>query len=357
MKRIIVILAITFFIISLDVQGQHFPRYCLEYGENLVKNCEFNEGLNHWTPFIEAGSVDIRTIDGNECHTINHPCGYMSSAGGFVAGLYQQIPVNELAIYEANLQLLIYDSYDKDDGAVGRKIGLDPTGGTDPFSANIVWSPEVFNSLHKAGHKLVWEDLQIKATSQTNVMTVFIRVNNMARVSSPIYQFWIDEIGMIKIGEGQPLSPTHTSIPPTLTPVPSTATPLPTYTSLSTHTPSPTLISVPSPSPLPTNTPFPTPTLAHTSSPIPTETPTHTPAPTATPVHENIAIAEPHDKNTATVTSISATPSPTPSEQDNLMEWIIFGVICIVALGIFGVGSIALLYWLYRVGNQEESVS
>lgn len=50
--------------------------------------------------------------------------------GGFAAGFFQQIPVSPGGIYDANVQLILYDSYDKDDGGVGRKIGLDPHSNT-----------------------------------------------------------------------------------------------------------------------------------------------------------------------------------------------------------------------------------
>ena len=224
-----------------------FPRYCLEYpADNLVQNCGFDAGMANWTPFVIAGAADVSTIDGDRCHTIHHPCGYISSAGGFTAGLYQQIPVEPGGIYDANVQLVLYDSYDKDDGGVGRKIGLDPTGGTDPNSPNIVWSPEVWAFDH--AHKLVFPELQVQATAQSGTMTLFVWVNNRARVPSPIFQVWIDEIGMIKIGQAEP---TATPIPPTATPVPPTATPTatatpvpPTATPRPTFTPTPTIIAV-----------------------------------------------------------------------------------------------------------------
>lgn len=316
---------------NVPLHGQGFPRYCLEYPENLVKNCQFNEGLNQWTPYILAGSVDIRTIDGDACHTINHPCGYMAANGGFVAGVYQQIPVVPGGIYDANLQLLLYDSYDKDDGAVGRQIGIDPTGGTDPNSPNIVWSPEVFNSLAKAGHKLVWEDLKVTVTAQAEVVTLFIRVNNLARVSSPIYQVWFDEIGMIQIGQAEPtatpLPPTNTPVPPTNTPLPPTDTPIPTPT----DTPEPTVTPTETLTPIPTDTPTPTPTSTATTAP--TETPT--PVPTAT----------------ATIT-----PTPTPAASlANFLPVVGGGFFCFGVGGIvIGVVVIGVLVWLYRVGAQEE---
>ena len=272
---LLIVLILCALTITLDesYSKQLLPSYCLEYPNNVVKNCQFNEGLNHWTPYILAGSVEIRTIDGNECHTINHPCGYMRSNGGFVAGVYQQVPTVPGGVYNANAPLIIYDSFDKDDGAVARRIGVDPTGGTDPNSPNVVWSLEVTGSLQKAGHKLVWEDLNVTVTAQSEVSTVFIWVNNFARVSSPVHQFWFDEIGMVQTGTA---APTDTPIPPTPTPIPPTATPLPP-----TETPTPVDTATPTetPTPVDTATPTPTETSAHTATPTPTETPTLAPIP------------------------------------------------------------------------------
>ncbi len=297
MKRRIIfsllILVLLFLFRSVYSQGQgDFPRYCLEYPDNLVKNCGFDEGMNHWTPFVEAGGVDISTIDGDACHTINHPCGYMSSSGAFVGGFYQQIPATPGGIYDANAQLILYDSFDKEDGGLGRKIGIDPTGGVDPASPNIVWSPEVWAFDHE--HKMVFNELKMQATAQSDAITLFVRIDNKARVPSPIQQVWLDEIGMIKIGQAEvptatPVPPTDTPIPPpTNTPIPPTDTPAPptdTPTPEATFTPETTV------TPLPTEpalsevevTPPPTATATSTATATPLPTPTATPRPTFTP--------------------------------------------------------------------------
>ena len=304
-----------------------FPRYCLEYpADNLVQNCGFDAGMANWTPFVIAGAADVSTIDGDRCHTIHHPCGYISSAGGFTAGLYQQIPVEPGGIYDANVQLVLYDSYDKDDGGVGRKIGLDPTGGTDPNSPNIVWSPEVWAFDH--AHKLVFPELQVQATAQSGTMTLFVWVNNRARVPSPIFQVWIDEIGMIKIGQAEP---TATPIPPTATPVPPTATPTPTETPMPTMTPSATA------TPTATATPIPS-----TATPVP---PTATPTPTATPVPPT---ATPRPTFTPTPTIIAVAQSVLPMLGGGV---VCFGGIFLVSLAVVTV----VLRWLYKLGADETS--
>jgi len=244
-RRIILsffILVLLFLFRSVYSQGQgDFPRYCLEYPDNLVKNCGFDEGINYWTTFLEGGTFDIMTGSGAEyCHTMNHPCVFITSAGGFVGGLYQQIPVTPGGIYDANAQLILYNMSDKQDGAVGRKIGLDPAGGVDPSSPNVIWSSEVWVFDHH--HQMVFPELQVKATAQGDTMTLFVRIDNTARFPTARYEFWLDEIGMIKIGQAEaptntPLPPTHTPVPPpTATDLPLTDTPVPP-----TDTPTPAI--------------------------------------------------------------------------------------------------------------------
>jgi len=311
------------------VVGQDLPKYCLEFPDNLVQNCQFNDGLTHWTAFVEAGAADVRTIDGNACHTINHPCGYMSSNGAFVAGVFQQIPAEPNGIYRANVPLILYDSYDKADGGVGRKIGIDPTGGTDPASPNIIWSEEVWAFDH--AHKLVFSELQVEAVAQQPVVTLFVRVNNLARVSSPIFQVWFDEVGMIKTGQAVP---TDTPVPPTAT---FTATPIPP-----TETPAPLPTETPTPVP-PTDTPTATSTPVPTVTPTATATPTPTPSPTASPVPPSPTPVRP-----------TTTPIPT-----GFMPFA--GGIGLTMLCAGGVGFLLLLAalvggiaWLYQIGRKDD---
>ncbi len=338
---LIVILGLMVVFAPGRVVGQtDLPKYCLEFPDNLVKNCRFNEGLNNWVPFVEAGAAEVRTINGNACHTINHPCGYISSNGAFVAGVYQQIQVEPNGIYRANVPLILYDSYDKADGGLGRKIGLDPTGGTDSTSPNIVWSEEVWAFDH--AHKLVFNELQVQAAAQSNAITLFVRVNNPARVPSPIFQVWFDEVGMVKVGQAVP---TDTPAPPTVTftptPVPPTATPTPlpsdTPTPVPTDTPTLPPTDTPTPAPPATSPATSTPPSPATSTPPSPATATFTPPPTATPV--------------------------APSLRQPAPVLLAPGVIGTGLLCIGGGGFMLLLVvlaggivWLYRLGRQDDDM-
>jgi hypothetical protein len=134
------------------------------------------------------------------------------------------------------------------------KVGIDPTGGTNPWSGSIVWSGEQ-NPLD------TWALLAVEAVAQGSSVTVYT-------YSAPPWPtkhndvYW-DDAALVVVA--QPAPPTNTPRPtrprPTATPVLPTATP--------TNTPTIT--------PTPTNTPTATP--VNTATPTPTNTPTVTPVP------------------------------------------------------------------------------
>jgi len=161
---------------------------------------------------------------------------------------------------------------------LGRIVGIDPTGGTDPQSPNVVWSPELWKQKRASG-----ETLLVSAAAKSSTITVFIRAKNPQPHGQD--QVFID-VASLNVDPNQPpqppptdtpvpatntpvraaAAPTKVRVPPTATPAPATATPPPTATNTAT--------------PSPTNTPAPT----DTATPIPpTPTPTRTPRPTPTP--------------------------------------------------------------------------
>ncbi len=146
------------------------------------------------------------------------------------------------------------------------KIGIDPSGGEDPFSPNIVWSPE-----QPAWDR--WVQFQVEAVARGNTVTVFTHSRadwDWARKNNDVY---VDDASLVVLGSAPTVRPTQ----------PAAAT-LPAK-SQSRATPSPAV-------PTATRTPAPTLTL--------TPTPTETSTPTETPVRR-VATLPPDD---------TATPSP-----------------------------------------------
>ena len=181
--------------------------------------------------------------------------------GTHEAGIYQRVsnvPAGSKVRFTIWGQAWAGDGDDPDEskggGPMRMKVGIDPTGGTNAWSSNIVWSGEA-NPLD------TWQQLAVEATASGTAVTVFT-------FSAPPWPtkhndvYW-DNASLVAIAPPPP--PTNTPRPYR---PPATATPVP---------PTPTPSNTPTITPTPTNTATPTP--VHTATPMPTNTPTVTPTP------------------------------------------------------------------------------
>lgn len=293
---------------------------CPEVGDipsNLIFNCSFERGWGSidlgevgegWWYFVEAGRPAFvhSTFERRHGNTAQQ---IWSDGEAFTAAIYQQVNVTPGVAYQAHVGWAVFASTNADGSRntgplIERRIGIDPTGGTDPTSGDVLWSPSL------------WEDtkdssiLAVTAVAQGPVITVFVRAHNPA--SHGADQVFFDLVSLVVSPEqptSTPVPPTPTSTPvpptPTSTPLPPSPTLTPAYTPLPTDTPSPTLTLTPLP---PTSTPLP-PTATPTPLPAtPTFTPlppTPTPSPTDTPLPPTLAV-------------LAATPTPTSTATENL---------------------------------------
>jgi len=195
-----------------------------------------------------------------------------SDGTGFIAGIYQQVPgVTPGVAYKASVDWAAVQSSGTDEFIMGRKIGIDPYGGTDSRSPDIVWSQEVWGY-----DKKQFELLNVSAVAQDETITVFLRVDN--HVTHGQDEVFFDAVFLIVDPDQPTATPTATTTPiPTPTPVP----PTPTSTLPPTNTLTPT--ATPTDAPTPTPTTNPTATSTPTAIATPTVRPTFTPVPTATP--------------------------------------------------------------------------
>ena len=296
-KKRLWIAALVLGIVTLAV-----PLALAQEPENLIVNWSFEDGFypypmgggvaNCWVAFVEetippetppifrlTGYDDFpEAIEGIHSQRI------WSDGTGFIAGIYQQVPgVAPGVAYKAWVVWAAVRSSGTDEFIMGRRIGIDPYGGTDSRSPDIVWSPEIWGY-----DKKQFELLKVSAVAQAETITVFLRVDN--HVTHGQDEVFFDGVFLI-VDPDQPTAtptpttnqttnptPTDTPLPPTPTPVPPTPTP----------TPTPALTDIPTPTATPTDTPTPTETPTATSTPTatttPTATPTFTPVPTATPL-------------------------------------------------------------------------
>jgi hypothetical protein len=160
---------------------------------NLTQNWGFEEdfasngvGLG-WNPFVLSGDVTFaNTIEyfgeGAE-HTEGDTSQLIISDEAFVAGIHQQISgVTPGLPYGAKAAILTFfesSAPPTNDGKMQKLIGIDPYGGTDPNSLNIIWSPI---DDHDEGP---WVDVRVAAVAQATTITLFVRVNCLEPVWHP----------------------------------------------------------------------------------------------------------------------------------------------------------------------------
>ncbi|MCB0154541.1 MAG: hypothetical protein KDF65_07075 [Anaerolineae bacterium] len=236
------LLALLWLGLSGPAVSAQLPDVC-QSGENILPNCDFSGGKGNWQVFTEDGGASFDILQGGgECHAPLCPAGYIVTEGHFVGGIYQQVPVTAGNTYYANIIWLVFDSLSNDAGVngtvggIGRRIGIDPTGGTDSRSPNVVWSEDNWrNDCKICGVEYV------TATAQADVITVFLRLDDTWRVRAAEKgyaippskdKFWIDDIGLKQIDGSAAPAPQPTEPPPapTDTPVPPPPTEAPAET-------------------------------------------------------------------------------------------------------------------------------
>jgi len=257
LKLVLLLALIVVFQASITSLAQDFPDVC-QQPENILPNCNFDRGLDGWHSFLEAGSAQFGYLQGGgECHAPLCPAAHIVSEDHFVGGIYQQVSVTPGNNYYANIVWLVFDSLVNDraahdaTGGIGRRIGIDPFGGTDSRSPNVVWSEDNWRNDCK-----ICNVEHVTITAQANTITVFLRIDDTWKLRArekgfPLPpskdQFWLDDIGLKQVGgEAIPLqAPTEP---------PSTDTPVPPPT----DTPAPAPTDTPVPEPIaPAGTPTP----------------------------------------------------------------------------------------------------
>jgi hypothetical protein len=237
---------------------------CTTRGDNLTRNGSITEGgydtaqgvvANSWNAFLVNGDWPAYDLADNE--SANGDIGGSSSqyihgdGTRFDAGIYQVIAgVQPGASYEFSVgwAAMLRDTgggnNTKVDDVVIRRVGYDPTGGTDPQSVNVQWGAEVGTG--SSGRSLNHPDMRITFKAAANQVTVFVRVYNLSTSASD--KVFFDVMCLLPRGDipvetiqpsptatspateppptnAEPPTPRPTRVPPTATPVPATPVP------------------------------------------------------------------------------------------------------------------------------------
>lgn len=277
---------------------------------NLIPNCGMDnfvpvaqgQAPAGWTPYVLRGSL---AMDPSPDTYWGAPSVRMWSDGDtFTAGLYTQVGgLTPGGTYSASMG---WGGPTPPEDSWGRRLGIDPTGGTDPNSPNVVWGPtlrgpgKVLNDSNPG-----YPNIDVSAVARGSTVTVFIWVDHS--YSTGANEIFIDAVGLYQ--DAAPVAPvaTNTAIPqptiaaPQIAAAPTKAAPTkrpPTATPTRTNTPAPTATPAPTETPTTTYTPTVTPTPSNTPTPTVTPSSTLPPRPRAT-----VAPAE------TQVASRTATPS------------------------------------------------
>jgi len=248
-----------------------FPENCGLHPSNLFRNGSMAPGHDtqygtvalEWTPFVITGSPRFEWVD-NEKWDANGAQYFWSDSVPFDAGIYQTVWGLQPNVYYrfrigySHARLDPGNAKNEVHPSMGRQVGVDPFGGTDPKSPNVMWGPALFNST--AGMNP--PDLTMTFAARADKATMFFR--GIFTGASGRAKVWFDVACM----EPLPDMPTATAVPATATPPPpapptrtptrpvtkiaqgptATATPLPP-TATRTRTPTATSTVTPSATP------------------------------------------------------------------------------------------------------------
>ena|SRR3989338_3130525 len=287
-----------------------------------VEVCEFkNEGsqvAKGWEKYKTSGDPRYENVD----YSSLGPGAIKMTPNGnsnYSAGAYTQADVTQGKLYCASWRWGAPGPGGATDN-YGRTLGIDPYGGTDPTSPNIVWGNTHWGDARHLDYVPPDVNVDIKTVARSTRMTVFYKVDCQDCPGDSV--IYIDGINLFDEGAGPVIdtptstpSPTSSSSAPTNTPtITDTQTPTPTgsLTPTTTGTLTPSATQTPTATTTPTETPTQTPT--ETSTPTPTQT--ETPIPTATSTPTDTPIPTPTDTPVPTATNTptpSFTPTPTPT--------------------------------------------
>ncbi len=175
---------------NLLVNGDMEGNYAMQDGINEVK---MPNGWRAW--WVEGGGsadwdnmrpeFDTGQLVFNRVHSGQLAVRYFKIFAAYTAGIYQTVGnitpgTNlEFTVWGHSWSCLDWDKChdaagnvftDADPIAIHMKVGIDPYGGTDPHSANIVWSSELGVVDH-------YQQFRVQATAQADKVTVFTYAN------------------------------------------------------------------------------------------------------------------------------------------------------------------------------------
>jgi LysM repeat protein/catechol 2,3-dioxygenase-like lactoylglutathione lyase family enzyme len=171
------------------------------------RNAEWQNRIPNGTGRNNAGFGFVRS--GNRSMELSR--GFST----FTAAIYQTVTVPENANLRGSAYMVMDISGDNAGSAnSAARVGIDPTGGTNPLSNSVIWSPTTTNALASNGFRQV----SVNATAQGTQVTLFLYATQSVPTAGNGI-FWDDaSLTVGGPGGGSPANPTADG--PTNTPVP-----------------------------------------------------------------------------------------------------------------------------------------
>lgn len=154
---------------------------------NLLSNPGFESGaFGSWVK-IGAGDIGIRNypaggasgwFGGCKAHTGNWFLGGAGNGYNPIGGAYQRVAVTAGRLITLRAWLWTYQTTDHGnakDMIVWGRVGIDPTGGTDPSSGNLVWSGYATAQDWYLPRNSKWIDMAVTATPTSGYATAFLQ--------------------------------------------------------------------------------------------------------------------------------------------------------------------------------------
>jgi hypothetical protein len=268
---------------------------------NLIPNCNFDGPYvtqdrpdwavpSGWTGYLLSGSLSFRQ---SEDTMYGAPSLEMISDGtNFEAGVFALVSnAQPGTAYKASAGWFAPSA---PTNSFCRKLGIDPTGGTNPAASTVVWGPTHCGDGRRVNYPPPEPNIDVSAVARSSTITVFANAHHT--FSTGVNFIFLDAVELI-------VDPSQPAAPP---PPPPTATAAPVEVAPTQVPPTripPTRTFTPAPTATPTETATPTNTATFTPSPTPTDTPT--PEPTATPTVTPSSTLPPRPPATAAPARVS----------------------------------------------------
>lgn len=165
----------------------------------------------NWTAFTKSGVTPkymtndewARMTGGAAEHLEGDHSQMYWETRAFAAGIYQQVSATPGTAYAAQASILtIWEtSATRTDDKMLKQVGIDPNGGTDPNSPDIVWGPA-------RGKDVQWESVKTSTTAIFSTITVFVLVTSEASSSPSLRnQVFVDAVVLTKAPSASATSP------------------------------------------------------------------------------------------------------------------------------------------------------